>query len=72
MSPEQLTMIVNAAPLFATILCRWFGRLAIPIGDGLSTPFPEGIVLVVLTGTDCEITLLRVPRIFGGIKAFAT
>jgi len=28
-----LTIIVKAAPLFATILCRWLGRLAIPIGD---------------------------------------
>jgi len=26
-------MIVKAAPLFATILCRWLGRLAIPIGE---------------------------------------
>jgi hypothetical protein len=25
-------MIVKAAPLFATILCRWLGRLAMPIG----------------------------------------
>lgn len=25
--------MVKAAPLFATILCRWLGRLAIPIGD---------------------------------------
>jgi hypothetical protein len=31
-----LTMIVNAAPLLATILCRWLGRLAMPIGDALS------------------------------------
>jgi len=30
------TMIVKAAPLFATILCRWLGRLAIPMGDALS------------------------------------
>ena len=29
-------MIVKAAPLFATILCRWFGRFAIPMGDALS------------------------------------
>ena len=29
-------MIVKAAPLFATILCRWFGRLAMPIGDAES------------------------------------
>jgi hypothetical protein len=35
-SPEMPTMIVKAAPLFATILCRWLGRLAIPIGDALS------------------------------------
>jgi hypothetical protein len=33
---SQPTMIVKAAPLFATILCRWLGRLAIPIGDALS------------------------------------
>ena len=26
-------MIVKAAPLFATILCRWLGRLAMPIGE---------------------------------------
>ena len=30
------TIIVKAAPLFATILCRWFGRLAMPIGEALS------------------------------------
>lgn len=28
-----LTMMVKAAPLFATILCRWLGRFAMPIGD---------------------------------------
>ena len=28
-----LTIIVNAAPRFATILCLWFGRLAMPIGE---------------------------------------
>jgi hypothetical protein len=26
-------MMVKAAPLFATILCRWLGRLAMPMGD---------------------------------------
>ncbi len=31
-----LTIIVNAAPLLATILCRWFGRLAMPMGEALS------------------------------------
>jgi hypothetical protein len=31
-----LTIIVKAAPLFATILCRWLGRLAMPIGEALS------------------------------------
>ncbi len=30
------TMIVKAAPLLATILCRWLGKLAMPIGDALS------------------------------------
>lgn len=30
---DVLTMIVKAAPRFATILCRWFGRLAMPIGE---------------------------------------
>jgi hypothetical protein len=29
-------MMVKAAPRFATILCRWFGKFAIPIGDALS------------------------------------
>lgn len=29
----DLTIIVKAAPLFATILCRWLGRLAMPIGE---------------------------------------
>jgi hypothetical protein len=29
-------MIVKAAPLLATILCRWLGRLAMPIGEMLS------------------------------------
>lgn len=33
---EMPTIIVNAAPLFATILCRWLGRFAIPIGVALS------------------------------------
>ncbi|KAK5627326.1 hypothetical protein RRF57_003042 [Xylaria bambusicola] len=28
--------MVKAAPLFATILCRWLGKLAMPIGDALS------------------------------------
>jgi len=32
----NLTMMVKAAPLLATILCRWLGRLAIPIGEALS------------------------------------
>jgi hypothetical protein len=26
-------MMVKAAPRFATILCLWFGRLAMPIGE---------------------------------------
>jgi len=26
-------MMVKAAPRFATILCRWLGKLAIPIGE---------------------------------------
>ena len=30
------TMMVKAAPLLATILWRWLGRFAIPIGDALS------------------------------------
>lgn len=30
------TIIVKAAPLLATILCRWLGRLAMPIGEALS------------------------------------
>jgi hypothetical protein len=34
--PVLLTIIVKAAPLFATILCRWLGKLAMPIGDALS------------------------------------
>ena len=34
--PVILTIIVKAAPLFATILCRWLGRLAMPIGEALS------------------------------------
>jgi hypothetical protein len=29
------TMIVKAAPLFATILCLWFGRFAIPINGSV-------------------------------------
>ncbi len=29
-------MMVKAAPRLATILCRWFGRLAMPIGEALS------------------------------------
>jgi hypothetical protein len=27
-------MMVKAAPRFATILCRWLGRLAMPMGEG--------------------------------------
>lgn len=30
------TIMVKAAPRFATILCLWFGRLAMPIGDAAS------------------------------------
>jgi len=33
---QRNTMMVKAAPLFATILCRWLGKFAIPIGDALS------------------------------------
>lgn len=29
-------MMVKPAPRFATILCRWLGRLAMPIGEALS------------------------------------
>jgi hypothetical protein len=36
MYPQRHTMMVKAAPLFATILCRWLGKFAIPIGDALS------------------------------------
>lgn len=32
------TIIVKAAPRFATILCRWFGRLAMPMGDAADSP----------------------------------
>lgn len=39
------TMIVKAAPLFATILCLWLGRFAIPIGDELSG---AGAIVVVI------------------------
>lgn len=52
------TMIVKAAPLFATILCRWLGRLAIPIGDALSTP---GAIAVNMVGGSDAITMLRDP-----------
>ena len=37
------TMIVKAAPLFAMILCLWFGRLLIPISLAIVA---VGIVLV--------------------------
>lgn len=30
------TMMVKPAPRLATILCRWLGRLAMPIGEALS------------------------------------
>lgn len=33
---KQPTMMVKPAPRFATILCRWLGRLAMPIGEALS------------------------------------
>lgn len=29
-------MIVKAAPRFATILCLWLGKLAMPMGEALS------------------------------------
>ena len=29
-------MIVKPAPRLATILCRWLGRLAMPMGEALS------------------------------------
>ncbi len=32
----QHTIIVKPAPRFATILCRWLGKLAMPIGEALS------------------------------------
>lgn len=39
------TIIVKAAPLLATILCRWFGKLAMPIGDALSA-VAGGMVII--------------------------
>jgi len=45
-----LTMIVKAAPLLATILCRWLGRLAIPIGDADSVA--EDAMLVDILSLD--------------------
>jgi hypothetical protein len=34
--PRGLTIMVKPAPRFATILWRWLGRLAMPIGEALS------------------------------------
>jgi hypothetical protein len=55
-------MIVKAAPLFATILCRWLGRLAIPIGDALSTALPAGIVKVGYVRVKLFIEIIALPR----------
>lgn len=44
MSP---TIIVKAAPLFATILCRWLGRFAMPIGEADS--IVAGAMLAAVT-----------------------
>lgn len=33
---QSRTMMVKPAPRLATILCRWLGRLAMPIGEALS------------------------------------
>lgn len=40
-------MMVKAAPRFATILCLWLGRFAIPIGDALSAV----VVAIVMART---------------------
>lgn len=37
----RCTIIVKAAPLFATILCRWLGRLAMPMRDEESVAIVE-------------------------------
>jgi hypothetical protein len=53
--------MVKAAPLLATILCRWFGRLAMPIGDALSAVV-GGIseILYYLSITRSKVVLMRV------------
>lgn len=42
------TMIVKAAPRLATILCRWLGKLAMPIGDALSAVVDAGGMVTVI------------------------
>ena len=43
-------MMVKAAPLFATILCRWLGRLAMPIGEALSA----AVGAIVKVASECK------------------
>jgi hypothetical protein len=42
-------MMVKAAPLFATILCRWLGRLAMPMGDADSAAAAAGGGAILMT-----------------------
>ena len=44
------TMMVKAAPRFATILCRWLGRLAMPIGEADSAV--AGAILIAEVQTE--------------------
>ena len=37
-------MMVKLAPRLATILCLWFGRLAMPIGEALSAAVDDAMV----------------------------
>lgn len=44
-------MIVKAAPRFATILCRWLGRLAMPMGDAADSAVGAGAMAIDLEWT---------------------
>lgn len=47
------TINVKFAPFFATILCRWFGRLAMPVpldgnGGGVATSMGDIKLLIIM------------------------
>lgn len=72
---EKRTMIVNAAPLFATILCRWLGKFAMPIGDadsmlagaiGSGRSGRRGLGIVVCEYIDMEDSVVETRNVLRG------